>query len=173
MFGPFNTRRCRVHSRELQRGTATISYGLIRFPAHFLIAQRELFPCARTFVLGGCKIGTEKSREVLYCEDCREAELKWRHDNPDFDQRQAVSIAIESQRRELPDSLGKRILRQSELRTPERVRRYEWIIYRIALDESVLYHSRDKTYTFPHGRPNEQMFCDVQELAGHLTDRYS
>ncbi len=172
MFGLFTKKRCRIHGRDLRPDNVPIRYGLIRLPSNLRTAQRRLFPNANTSVLGGCRVGPKKFRDIFYCPDCRAAESKWREENPEFDTRSAVYISVQSQRRELPDTLGKQILRQSELKSPERAARYQWIVYRISLDQLVLYNSRDKTYTFPHGASGARSFSNVQELADHVTDRF-
>jgi len=41
-------------------------------------AARKYFPESNLLVWGGCMVGVEKKAENLYCQSCRNAELKWR-----------------------------------------------------------------------------------------------
>ncbi len=172
MLNLFRTTRCRIHDRELEQDTVQVRYGLIRFRGEYLAAKKTQFPHAKLFVMGGCRVGTKESQDVAYCPDCREAENRWNTENPDFDTHAVVSVAVQTQRRSLANSLGKRILRQAALEKPERLQKYQWIVYRISLNESVMYHSLDKTYAFPYATDDSQQFSDIKLLADHLTSRF-
>jgi hypothetical protein len=69
-------RRCEVHGRVLREDSVPICYGLIVKLERFRKAQRQLFPNARTFLLGGCVVGrtSPKRARVRYCSACRAAQ---------------------------------------------------------------------------------------------------
>ena len=168
----FRKKYCSLHGFELRLAVAPIRYGLIRLRPTYRDAKRATFPNARSYVLGGCRVGKQKTREVAYCPKCREVEAEWLLVKPDFDTASAVSVAVQTQRRDLPDSLGKRILKQGEIDSPERLRQFHWIVYRITLEDSVMYHSRDKTYTYIWGTDQKEEFPDALQLAKFLTCEY-
>lgn len=64
---------CPVHQVPLQSGTAQIRPGLFD---HDPLAEerRSGFPCARTWVQGGCVVEADRTVEVCFCLICREAE---------------------------------------------------------------------------------------------------
>jgi hypothetical protein len=70
---------CRIHKVKLLADEVPIRYGLIRFSADYISAQRKLFPNANSFVLGGCRVSptNPKTRKVNYCPQCRSAESAW------------------------------------------------------------------------------------------------
>ena len=71
---------CQLHERELEPGTASVSYGLVRYKPEYRLALNALFQNALTGVLGGCCIDDTSPSEVsvMYCPDCRSAEAEWR-----------------------------------------------------------------------------------------------
>lgn len=76
-------RKCKVHGTALKNGTVPIRYG---FPAGppvgYFEAERSLFPNAKSFMIGGCLVGNNKSSQrVRYCPECREAESAWTSQN--------------------------------------------------------------------------------------------
>jgi TonB family protein len=94
---------CPLHGRRMQLGLANILYGLpeaeIGYPndlAHiwqnirekirrrnsYYEAARKYFPESNFWVGGGCMVGVEKKAETLYCQSCRNAELRWRKKHP-------------------------------------------------------------------------------------------
>lgn len=149
-----------------------VRYGLIRFRPEYLEAQRMSFPHAKTFVLGGCLIGSKKTAEVRYCRDCREAEQRWHEENPDFNDPQNVIRAVENARRDLPDSLGKRILRQSQLPRPERNGQWSWRVYQIGLEECVYFDTKARVYTHVDVSDNQATFDDAASLVDFLNNKY-
>jgi TonB family protein len=89
---------CPLHGERMRLGLADIRYGLpnaeIVYPndlAHiwqnirhkirrrfsYDEAERKYFPESRLWVGGGCMVEVEKKAETLYCQRCRNAELKW------------------------------------------------------------------------------------------------
>jgi hypothetical protein len=72
--------KCSIHNEPLLRGLVSIRYGLFRFSPEFREAQSTLFPNARSFVLGGCRVSPNnpKQRDVKFCPKCREAEQSWK-----------------------------------------------------------------------------------------------
>jgi|SRR5215831_19233831 len=96
---PIPEETCPLHGERMRLGLAEIRYGLpnaeIVFPndlAHiwqnirhkirrrfsYDEAERKYFPESRLWVGGGCMVEVEKKAETLYCQSCRNAELKWR-----------------------------------------------------------------------------------------------
>ncbi len=75
---------CSVHKVKLQEEEVPVRYGLIRFSADYIAAKNELFPNAKSFVLGGCIVSptNAKTRNVKYCPQCRAAESAWREAHP-------------------------------------------------------------------------------------------
>jgi hypothetical protein len=69
---------CVVHEAELQKGTATIVYGLPYISKEYQQAVKG-FPNANTSVSGGCLVGrnSPRTKDVLYCPGCREAQATW------------------------------------------------------------------------------------------------
>lgn len=75
-------KNCKLHGTALKPENVPVSYGLPVTDELLFEARREIFPNSRLFVLGGCTFGSiGKSSEVLFCADCREAEIKWRKEN--------------------------------------------------------------------------------------------
>src|SRR5262245_22520787 len=91
---------CPLHGERMRLGLADIRYGLpnpeIVYPndlAHiwqnirhkirrrfsYDEAERKYFPESRLWVGGGCMVEVKKKAETLYCQRCRNAELKWRN----------------------------------------------------------------------------------------------
>ena len=70
---------CTVHNEPLLREPVSIRYGLFGFSPEFLKAQPILFPNARSFVLGGCRVSPDNPRQklVTFCPKCRDAEKRW------------------------------------------------------------------------------------------------
>jgi hypothetical protein len=69
---------CVVHEAQLQKGTATVLYGLPYISKEYQQAVKG-FPNANTRVSGGCLVGrnSPRTKDVLYCPLCREAEATW------------------------------------------------------------------------------------------------
>jgi hypothetical protein len=170
MFLQRNT--CPIHSCQLEEGSVPLRYGLIRLRPDYLQAQKTYFPYAKTFMLGGCMIGPQKTATVRFCHECRRAEQSWNDENPDFNDPAAVGLAVETARRDLPDSMGKRILRQSQLQCPEREGQWSWCVYRIALQECVYFESRLKVYTHVDSLYNQSTFSDVKALVEFLDRKF-
>lgn len=74
---------CPRHGQLLKCGVAPIIYGYVVPSAKYLSDRRDLFPLAKSVVLGGCCIGRSKESNVRYCSACREAEVAWGAANPD------------------------------------------------------------------------------------------
>lgn len=78
---------CILHNNLMRVGTVPIFYGYPYDDAGIAtgascpdtedFARRMAFPYARSFDLGGCVVGKERSRTAWYCNRCRERELKW------------------------------------------------------------------------------------------------
>jgi TonB family protein len=94
---------CLLHGERMQLGIGNILYGLpeaeIGYPydlAHlwqnvrqkirrrfsYYEAARKHFPESNFWVGGGCEVGVKKKSEMLYCQSCRNAELRWRKKHP-------------------------------------------------------------------------------------------
>jgi hypothetical protein len=71
--------KCGVHNEPLLRESVSIQYGLVRLSPEFRKSQSTLFPNARSFVLGGCRVSPNnpKQKDVKFCPKCREAEQGW------------------------------------------------------------------------------------------------
>jgi hypothetical protein len=67
-------RTCEVHDVALQPGTSEIRYGLLVGTAQGELERQRLYPNANSWIAGGCVISSEKSEDVMYCEQCREVE---------------------------------------------------------------------------------------------------
>ncbi|MBX9653489.1 hypothetical protein K2Y11_07690 [bacterium] len=147
-------------------------YGLYRFRKEYLQAEPLQFPHARKFVLGGCLVGPPRRQEVTYCPECRKAESRWHEENPDFNDPAIVLNAVTLDRRALPDSLAKRILKQSQLETPERVASYLWIVYRINLYECVAYDAERKRYHYPFRDANSEWHGTISDVVNALNSNY-
>ena len=91
---------CPMHGERMRLGQAEILYGLpraefghpndlahiwqnvwqkIRRRFSYYEAARKHFPESNLLVWGGCQVGVVKKSEMLYCQRCRNAELKWRN----------------------------------------------------------------------------------------------
>lgn len=165
-------KRCSVHNRLLERDSAPVRYGLVKFRDEYRQAANKHFPNAKLFVLGGCRLGPPEEREVLFCADCRAAESKWHEYNPDLDDAVRVQQDVTTARRDLPDSVAKKLLKQSQLEKPERVDRYLWIVYRISLYERIAYNSEQQTYHYPYAGSNSAYFGSVSDLASALNKKF-
>ena len=170
VFGP---PRCEIHGRILERDSVPVRYGLIKFRQEYREAQRTQFPHAKPFALGGCRLGPPVKQDVMYCSDCRAAELRWHQENPDFDVPANVVIEIQTARRSLADSVAKRLLRQSQLDRPERAGRFLWIVYRLNLEESVAFDAEKKVYLYPCNDETVTSYPNIKALADALNDRYA
>ncbi|MGH9754263.1 MAG: energy transducer TonB [Blastocatellia bacterium] len=101
--GQIPEENCLLHGERMQLGLANILYGLpkgessypsdlahiwhnihqkIRRRFSYDEAARKYFPESRLWVGGGCEVGVEKKAETLYCQSCRDAELRWRKKHP-------------------------------------------------------------------------------------------
>jgi hypothetical protein len=110
---------CRVHGGRLEAGSAPIRYGLIRLDKQYLRAQKTSFPNAKSFLLGGCRVGTHVTADVRFCPECRKAREAWCLENPQFNRPGPVFFTVQRSRRDLLDSPGKRALCRSQLSRPE------------------------------------------------------
>lgn len=164
----FRLNHCAVHDCPLQCDSVPIRYGLIKLRDEYRRAVKREFPHAKTFVLGGCRVGPPRNENVMYCPECRAAESKWNQENPDFDDPAKVKQAIESDRRDLPDSLAKRLLRQSQTENPERTNEYRWIVYRLTLDECIACNSQSRAYEYPYLKHNSRCYQSIRDLAATL-----
>ncbi len=169
LLGP---KRCKVHNRPLEGDSVPVRYGLIKFRDEYRTAQRESFPHAKKFVMGGCRVGPASESPVMFCPDCRAAESVWHDENPDFDDPINVHIAVTLARRDLPDSLSKRMLKRGCLEKPERAGRFLWIVYRLSLSECIAYEAEQKTYHFPFGDNLCHAYQSVSKLANALNTKY-
>lgn len=165
-------KRCKVHDRPLEQDAVPVRYGLIKFREEYRKAQREKFPHAKKFVMGGCRVGPARENEVMFCAECRAAESAWHDENPDFDDPINVHVAVTLARRDLPDSLAKRMLKQSCLEKPEREGRFLWIVYRLNLDECIAYEAEQKTYHFPYGDDQCHAYRSASKLVDALNTKY-
>jgi hypothetical protein len=165
-------KHCKVHGRQLEQDSVPVRYGLIKFREEYRRAASEHFPHAKKFVLGGCQLGAARQQEVMFCPECRAAESRWHDENPDFDDPSVVHGAVTSARRDLPDSLAKRILKQSQLEKPERVARVLWIVYRLSLNECIAYNAERRTYYYPYGNPDSRSYSSVSGVAGALNVKF-
>jgi hypothetical protein len=74
---------CEVHQKMMKLLTVPISYGLPPNDEELWLARKKLFPNAKSYVLGGCSVGSaESASEELACEECRDAEKRWFHEHP-------------------------------------------------------------------------------------------
>ncbi len=75
-------KRCEVHGTVLKSMKVRVVYGLPLQTDDFktlVEARAELFPNARSRVLGGCTLGgIGPDYEALFCSECRKAEKKWK-----------------------------------------------------------------------------------------------
>jgi hypothetical protein len=108
----------------------------------------------------------------MFCSECRAAESRWHEENPDFDDPTNVQVAVTTSRRDLPDSLAKRILKQSVLEKLERTDQYLWIVYRLGLNECIAYNSEMKTYYYPYGSCDSRSYSSVSDLADALNTKF-
>jgi len=70
--------RCDLHGDRLERGMVPIIYGLVKPHCHDCrSAEREQFPNANAYVLGGCMVGEKKRTWVSFCPTCRKARKAW------------------------------------------------------------------------------------------------
>ena len=68
------SRNCQVHQERLRLGVVPIEYGLV------LRSDGEAsgsFPNSNLVYYGGCVVDCYEKAEVLFCQSCRKAELKW------------------------------------------------------------------------------------------------
>lgn len=79
-----NDKQCEVHGTPLERRELPISYG---YPAYDPASEvkRDLFPNAKSFLLGGCVIefDSPKVAETWVCNECIKAEEEWRNADPE------------------------------------------------------------------------------------------
>jgi hypothetical protein len=75
-------KRCELHGTVLKSMEVRVTYGSPVQNDDFkalVKARSELFPNARSHVLGGCTLGgIGPDYEALVCSECRKAEKKWR-----------------------------------------------------------------------------------------------
>lgn len=161
---------CHVHGCPLQRGAAQVVYGLVFPDPEERPARRRLFPNARTVVLGGCRVGPETTWEVRFCPDCRAAEESWLREHPRFNRSWAVWCEVQRERRALPDSPGKRILREHQVR-PRHLGEFSWLVYCLPDGSKVSYDSQRRVYRLTAPDLCDQRYLeDVAGLVTHLDD---
>jgi hypothetical protein len=80
---------CPVHKAEMKKDIVPAIYGLILLDTEdyfeqYKRAREELFPNSNREYYGGCVIdrNATKTKEVMYCPRCREAEEQWGRDHP-------------------------------------------------------------------------------------------
>ena len=73
---------CEIHGSMLELMRVPVSYGLPARDDFLAEARSKLFPNSRRYVIGGCIAGAigDLSEEFV-CNECREAETKWRKEN--------------------------------------------------------------------------------------------
>src|ERR1700741_3023171 len=77
-------KRCEIHGSLLECKRVPVQYGLPIRNASFDEARIKLFPNSRSSVLGGCMDGLIGNySEEFVCNECREAENKWRQEHKD------------------------------------------------------------------------------------------
>jgi hypothetical protein len=70
---------CNVHGTILRRQKVPLQYGLPVPDPDLWEARAKLFPNAKSFLLGGCCVGSSGfETEDWVCADCRKAEARWR-----------------------------------------------------------------------------------------------
>jgi hypothetical protein len=69
--------RCKVHHIPLKKDKVELIYGLMGFDGDYRKARKRLFPNSNQEAYGGCVVDNPIYAEVLYCEKCRKAEMKW------------------------------------------------------------------------------------------------
>lgn len=170
LLGP---KRCRVHDRELLDGKAVIQYGRVLIPKDFQEAAKKAFPHANSFVVMG-RGGWDRKTEanVLYCPDCRETEVAWRRENPDWNRASSVFLTVQTNRRDLSNSTVKQMLRDSQLSDPEQVARYLWVVYRIGSEAVIAYNSEKKSYLFPFATAESPSYANVEALVEALNEKF-
>jgi hypothetical protein len=72
------------HDESVRIQTKNKGVGLIRLPAKYIAAKKQMFPNANLFLLGGCRVSptNPKTRKCSYCPQCREAEKAWLDTHP-------------------------------------------------------------------------------------------
>ena len=75
-------RKCELHGTVLTAMDVPISYGLPGFDPAWEV-EKELFPNARSYILGGCLIdfNNPTTARRMVCEECRNAKDLWRREN--------------------------------------------------------------------------------------------
>ena len=74
-------KKCEIHKTVLKLMQVPLSYGLPHFDDVLIEARAKLFPNAKFDLLGGCTVSDKHYSEESVCEQCREAEIKWRKEN--------------------------------------------------------------------------------------------
>ena len=70
---------CEVHGTVLHLRSVPVTYGRPVPDPELWEARKKLFPNAKSFVLGGCCVGSMGDEyEDWVCSECRKAEAKWR-----------------------------------------------------------------------------------------------
>lgn len=70
---------CEVHGTTLRLKGVPVNYGLPQPDPDLWEARKKLFPNAKSFVLGGCCVGSMGGEyEAWVCAECRKAEARWR-----------------------------------------------------------------------------------------------
>ena len=77
-------KRCELHDTPLEHRQIPISYGMPSYDPAWAV-QKDLFPNARSYVLGGCVIDFDspKFEKAWVCDACIEAEKRWRSEDPE------------------------------------------------------------------------------------------
>jgi hypothetical protein len=81
-----NKGMCPLHACKFLKGEVPIKYGRISHPAEYLDSRNAFFPCARSFITGGCLVrgdgSDQKSAVIDYCEECRVAQAAYLASKP-------------------------------------------------------------------------------------------
>jgi hypothetical protein len=77
-------KRCELHDTPLERRQIPIGYGLPSYDPAWDV-QKDLFPNARSYALGGCVIDSDAPavKTAWVCDTCLEAERQWRSEDPE------------------------------------------------------------------------------------------
>jgi hypothetical protein len=70
-------RHCHVHGQDLEPQVVPVVYGTRQLTGSYIEAMESSFPYANEVFLGPCWREAPTSREVFYCQACREATARW------------------------------------------------------------------------------------------------
>lgn len=77
-------KQCFLHNCPLKIEEVPVVYGLVSVPKAYRNAQITLFPLANSYHDGGCVVSNQSpdTRKTEFCEECRDAEKKWKDEHP-------------------------------------------------------------------------------------------